>query len=290
MLIFYKNNHDQKNFIKHEAKILNCLGEHPNIVSLQDVQLEGCKKAGDLHQNISYTVLDLCENGNLYTYINSRMERLSYDTCRFYFAQIAYAIKHMHDCNVAHLDIKPGNILLDSYFNAKLCDFGVARRTKDQASKISQKMGTVKYMAPEIERSTSGNGYSPFKADVYSLGVLFYYMMYGQLPDTKESMYSSSEDGLSVQHTKTSVESVEVQNKDFMDVEMECDFSDSCDPLPLIQSMLNPDPEARLSIYEVLEHPYMTTVFPNDICAYAYEEMNARKSQIISSHKSKMSN
>jgi len=106
--------------------------------------------------------------------------------------QIASAVKHLHDHNVAHLDIKPNNVLLDSNFNAKLSDFGVAQLMGSKVEHITPKIGTKNYMAPEISNTKKDHGYNPFSADVYSLGVLFHVLLKGELPTNSTASQSET--------------------------------------------------------------------------------------------------
>jgi len=113
-------------------------------------------------------VLEIAQNGSLSRYIRLTgplEERL----VKFLFLQISSAVKNMHDKNIAHFDIKLENILLDEFFNLKLGDFGSAELLENQNSLFGYKKGTNYYMAPEV--NSSKNPYSPFKADIYSLGI-----------------------------------------------------------------------------------------------------------------------
>lgn len=94
------------------------------------------------------------------------------------FYSVCKAVKFMHDANLAHLDIKPDNILLDSDGNGKLCDFGntVALIGKQE---VRGRRGTESYIAPEIAK---GEYFCPKKADLWSLGVTLHTILTGCLP------------------------------------------------------------------------------------------------------------
>ena len=88
------------------------------------------------------------------------------------------ALDCCHDKNIAHRDIKPANILIDTYGRAILADFGLAHQYKNgQLGKTV--FGSRFYMAPELGRGTV---YNPFKADIWSLGATFYFIVTGTLP------------------------------------------------------------------------------------------------------------
>jgi len=97
--------------------------------------------------------------------------------------QICDALQYAHDENVVHRDIKPENILIDKRGRVKIADFGLAklvgRAPAFTLTASQQIMGTPHYMAPEQMERPSGVDH---RADIYSLGVVFYEMLTGELP------------------------------------------------------------------------------------------------------------
>ena len=98
--------------------------------------------------------------------------------------QICEALQYAHDHGVVHRDIKPENLLLDKEGRVKIADFGIAKLVGKDAKDLTltgagQIIGTPQYMAPEqIEHPLQVD----HRADIYSLGVVFYQMLTGELP------------------------------------------------------------------------------------------------------------
>ncbi len=107
------------------------------------------------------------------------------------FLQLAYALKASHGAGLTHHNLKPENVLYDSYGNAKLSDFGLSRVIEvDQNKGMPQVfMGTggMAYMAPELIKREKEAGPA---ADVYALGILLYEMLTGQLPGRRSPLPS----------------------------------------------------------------------------------------------------
>jgi eukaryotic-like serine/threonine-protein kinase len=108
-----------------------------------------------------------------------------------YFLQLAYGLKSAHAQGLTHHNIKPENVLFDSYGNAKVGDFGLSRVVEVDPSKGMPQVfvgtGGMAYMAPElIGRAKDAGG----AADVYSVGILFYEMLTGQIPGRRSPLPS----------------------------------------------------------------------------------------------------
>jgi len=95
------------------------------------------------------------------------------------FTQLVGAVSYVHGKSCVHRDLKLENILLDKHDNVKLCDFGFTREYDGKSSYLQTWCGTVCYSAPEMLR---GEKYAGEKVDVWSLGVILYALLCGQLP------------------------------------------------------------------------------------------------------------
>jgi tRNA A-37 threonylcarbamoyl transferase component Bud32 len=155
-----------------EARALARLS-HPNIVAVHDVG-----QAGDYY----YFVMEYIDGVNLRQLL--RDGHLPPEQALRIVPQICDALQYAHEEGVVHRDIKPENILLDKKGRVKIADFGLAKllgRDTDNFTLTGsrQVMGTLYYMAPEqVERPLTVD----HRADIYSLGVVFYEMLTGQLP------------------------------------------------------------------------------------------------------------
>ena len=156
--------------------------------------------------------------------------------------QIVLALNDLHKMGVAHLDIKPENILLDESDNVFLCDFGTAAEVKYFGQKCNNYVGSIFYLPPEVMHPKQG--YDPFKADVWSAGILFYVIVTGKYPFSGETVE------LAQKNFQNSVLSFE----DSGDKEFSCINYDNF--LSLVKSMLQHDPHKRISFDEIITHPF----------------------------------
>jgi len=95
------------------------------------------------------------------------------------FAQLVGAVTYVHNLSCVHRDLKLENILLDKNESVKLCDFGFTREYEGKAAHLQTFCGTICYSAPEMLR---GEKYAGEKVDVWSLGIILYALLTGELP------------------------------------------------------------------------------------------------------------
>lgn len=143
---------------------------HPNIVNIYDVGREG---------NIHYIVMELIEGKTLSDYIKEQ-GAMSYPKVIALSKQIAAALSFAHKNHIIHRDVKPHNIMITPNGTAKITDFGIAKAVNaativDNTDGI---IGSVHYFSPEQARG----GYVDEKSDIYSLGIVMYEMLTGQVP------------------------------------------------------------------------------------------------------------
>ncbi|GAB7365267.1 hypothetical protein MBLNU230_g6349t1 [Neophaeotheca triangularis] len=122
-----------------------------------------------------YIVVDLMNGGDLRFHISRKT--FTEDAVRFWIAELACALRHIHKQGIVHRDVKPDNVLLDSEGHVHLADFNVASDFTP-GKLLSSKSGTLAYLAPEVY---AGKGYAS-EVDWWSLGVLFYECIYNKRP------------------------------------------------------------------------------------------------------------
>lgn len=171
---------DDDEFIRRfrrEARSVASLS-HPNIVNIYDI--------GDDASDIYYIVMEYVEGETLKQLIK-RAAPLSLGQALYMMDQITAAIAHAHEQHVVHRDIKPHNILLNENGQVKVTDFGIAvAGTSATITHTKSVLGSAHYFSPEQAKG----GHADTKSDIYSLGIVLFEMLTGELPFSGESPVS----------------------------------------------------------------------------------------------------
>ncbi len=169
---------------------------HPNIVSIYDVGEEG---------DILYMVMEYIDGLTLKEYIQ-RNGPIEVSEAVDIMKQIVSAIAHAHDNDIVHRDIKPQNILMNSFGQAKVTDFGIAiALSATSLTQTNSILGSVHYLSPEQARG----GMATKKSDIYSIGIVFFELLTGHLPFSGQSPVS-----IALKHLQSETPSLRRYNQD----------------------------------------------------------------------------
>ena len=199
------------------------------VLSWYDKMASHMKKQADLS---SYT------GDELYNYLLNH-GALPVPKVQKIFAQLVGAVAYIHNKNCVHRDLKLENVLLDKHENVKLCDFGFTREYEGKANYLQTFCGTVCYSAPEMLK---GEKYAGEKVDVWSLGIILYALLRGELP------FDEDDD----QATKAKILTDEPHFPD--------EFPE--DAKALISKLLSKRPLYRPTLSDVLADPFLSEHAP----------------------------
>ena len=158
-----------------EAEIAGQLS-HPSIVTIHDMGED---------QDLTFMAMEYLEGENLERFI-SKKNLLPLRKVLFVVASVADALEFAHKAEVIHRDIKPANIMLLKTGSVKVTDFGIAKAISSSRTRTGVILGTPNYMSPE---QIMGQKIDP-RSDVFSLGVVFYQLLAGELPFQGDNLSS----------------------------------------------------------------------------------------------------
>jgi serine/threonine protein kinase len=181
---------DQLERFRQEARAVAKLS-HPNVVAVIDAGEDG---------GFPYIVFEYVEGETLKQRI-ARVGALDTQEALAYAIEIARGLTVAHARNMVHRDVKPQNVLIDAEGRAKLTDFGISRQLEqDGMTATGRVLGTTDYVAPE---QAMGHGADP-RSDLYSLGVVLYEMLIGQVP-----FHADSQVGVAMKHVNEELPDVQ---------------------------------------------------------------------------------
>lgn len=198
--------------------------DHPNVIKFYEV----FEDKEELH-----LVMEYCKGGDLHHWLKEK-NRFSESQCRNILYQILRSVAHIHNKKICHRDLKPDNFLLKkkNMCQLKLIDFGLSHHFKNK--RLKDMVGTPYYMAPEVI-----NGSYNEKCDIWSVGVIFYYLATGKLPFDGHSKQALFEKILEGQFEYSLLKSMGISKKG----------------RNFLRMMMKPENE-RLSAVEALQNPW----------------------------------
>lgn len=176
MKIFSHKGEQPHPYFRNEVRFASL--KHPNVIDM--VYYENEKDTlykGEL-KKVSYILMEYAPFGDFFDFVTKHRESLDEKLVRTYFRQLINGIEYLHSCRVAHLDLKPENLLLGADFNLKIADFDLSHVCGD--SKILSR-GTRYYRGPEFFKSSSSDPEikTPFSSDIYSAGIILFILKSG---------------------------------------------------------------------------------------------------------------
>ena len=226
-------NYEERRYFRREIEIMYRV-HHPNVVKL----------FGHFEDNTyCYFIMEYIPGGNIYSLVpKNNIRQITTQQIASIMKDVisaVYFLHHMHP-KIVHRDIKPENVLLDQGMVAKLTDFGWSNYMQGDMKRTTV-CGTPVYLAPEIINNQGHDEH----VDIWCIGVLLFELMAGYSPWQ----------GSDVQTVKYNISRLKIQWPRDMD-------RDAAD---LISRILKYNPEERISLSQMLLHPFFTKFFPNAI-------------------------
>ena len=191
------------------------------------------------HEGNTYIVTRFARGGDLLSYLTERgVHRLPEEEAKQIFHQVVLGVRDMHVQQICHRDLKHLNVFLSNNSSSpkvKIGDFGLSCHL-NEGEQIIKRAGTIGFMAPEVVMDEP----SDFKADIWSLGVMLYALLSSRVPFSGSTKDETAE--------KICQAPLSFERSAWKEVSSGCQG--------LLTQMLEKDQSARLSIEEVLAHPW----------------------------------
>ena len=229
-----QENVDEKDYFKREAEIMYRI-HHPNIVKLY----------GHFEDNTyCYFIMEYMSGGNAYSLVPKHgFRKISDQQVASILKDVISATYYLHHMvpPIIHRDIKPENVLFNSEMKAKLTDFGWSNYLNKSNMKRMTMCGTPIYLAPELVNNFGHD----HRVDIWCIGVLMFELLTGQPPWM----------GNDVQTLKFNIARMKIRWQKNMDL----------DAVDLLKKTLRYNPEERISLRNMLMHPFFTKYYPDAV-------------------------
>ena len=200
-------------------------------------------------ENLSFSFLEFGKHGDFVYFLKHLLRRntLPEPALDYFAKQILDGLDYIHRCKIVHMDIKPGNILINSNLEAKITDFSISSSysmfNPDDIVKFPL-AGTGRFIAPEILSSSHIKIKETEKIDIYSFGVTLFYLFYGEYPYKLKEVKSKDYDGIlqKIKNEELFFPPKRIISKMFKD---------------FLTKILEKDYTKRITIKEALNHPWI---------------------------------
>lgn len=213
----------KRSALDNEVTILSAIN-HPNILSLSDIIED---------TNYLHLITELCNGGDLCREVN-KFGPFSEEKAANWLRTACEVLGYLHQLGICHRDIKPENFLVSrtgDIISYKLADFGLS--TLDGEQLMTEAVGTMAYAAPEVL-----NKKYTLKCDIWSLGVTLYTLLLGKRPFQAQKPEELAK--------KILYEDLPINHRHL-----------SANAIDLLKNMMNRDTQARISLEEILNHPWL---------------------------------
>ena len=226
-----KSNIEEKPYFRREVEVMYKI-HHPNVVKLY----------GHFEDNnYCYFIMEYISKGNVYGLISQdKKKRINAQIVASLIKDVISAVYFLHNMNppIIHRDIKPENVLLAEGMVAKLTDFGWSNYMQEDEQRKTV-CGTPIYLAPEIIKEQGHDEH----VDIWCIGVLLFELITGNVP------FQGSD--------------IETLQKNILKLKIAWPRDINTDVKNLIMKILKLDPNSRLPLSDMLQHPFFTRYFPN---------------------------
>ena len=226
-----KANIEEKPYFRREVEVMYKI-HHPNVIKLYSHFEDN---------NFCYFIMEYIAKGNMFGLIpTDKKKRISTQLVANLIKDIISAVYFLHNMSppIIHRDIKPENVLLADNFVAKLTDFGWSNYIQEDQKRTTV-CGTPKYLAPEIIKEQGHDE----RVDIWCIGVLLFELTTGTVPFPGNDIESLENNILKLRIQWPKEINVDAKN--------------------LISKILKLDPNARISLSDMLKHPFITKYIPN---------------------------
>ena len=239
-----KTNIEEKPYFRREVEVMYKIN-HPNVVKLY----------GHFEDNnYCYFIMEYISKGNIYGLIpTDKKKRISTQLVVSLIKDVICAVYFLHNMNppIIHRDIKPENVLLSDGLIAKLTDFGWSNYMQDEQKRTTV-CGTPIYLAPEIIKEEGHDE----NVDIWCIGVLLFEMLTSNVPFPGNDFETLKNNILKLKIAWP--KDINPEAKD------------------LISQILKTDPKSRISLIDILSHPFITKYFPNAVQSLKKPDSNEK--------------
>ncbi|ORE09606.1 Pkinase-domain-containing protein [Rhizopus microsporus var. microsporus] len=225
-----KGSENPLDLVRGEIAILKKL-DHPHVVRLFEV-------LDDPSGDSLYMVFEMMHKGVLMNIETDQVATpYSVDVARRYFKEMMLGIEYLHANDIVHRDIKPDNLLISKDDVLKIVDFGVSEMFVKGNDRLKKSAGSPAFMAPELCVARHGE-VSGKAADIWSMGVTLYCLIYGKTPFMSSNIMELYEQ----------IKEAPVEHGDGIDANLR----------DLFERILDRNPETRITMKELRNHPWVT--------------------------------